>query len=186
MELKEFSPELMSLYMANRSPARRPIWHWLGLGLVVILFVTAFIIGLKEEKDPRYVQLKQDLDVMTTAPSMTLDSISFKLKQAFDELTAKELKPEEIKYLTRIKEDKILILVQIPDLKKVEKEMRTEALHIIEDVTNEQADLIGKQKFIGVYGTYNMMITKTPTETLNGSLFIPDGLFDYYKDDNEQ
>ena len=153
---------------------------------MVILFVTAFIIGLHEEKDPRYVQLKQDLDVMTTAPSMTLDSISFKLKQAFDELTAKELKPEEIKYLTRIKEDKILILVQIPDLKKVEKEMRTEALHIIEDVTNEQADLIGKQKFIGVYGTYNMMITKTPTETLNGSLVIPDGLFDYYKDDNEQ
>ncbi len=32
LELKEFSPELMSLYIANRSQARRPIWHWLGSG----------------------------------------------------------------------------------------------------------------------------------------------------------
>ena len=110
MELKEFSPEYMSLYKANRSPARRPIWHCLGFGLVVIFFI-ALIIGLHDEKDPRYVKLKQDLDAMTTAPTLTSDSISFKLKQAFDEFTTKELRQEGIMYLTRTKVNKVLILV---------------------------------------------------------------------------
>lgn len=181
LELKDFSPELLRLYQEHRSPVRRPIWHWLGLGLVAIFFVIALIIGLNDENDPRYVALKQDLDALTTAPTMASDSVSFKIKQLFDETTPDELKPDQIKYLTRTKDDKVLILVQIPELKKVEKDVRTEALNLIEMVSDNQADLIGKQKFIGVYGKYNMMLTRTPTGTMNGSLVIPDDLYDFYE-----
>ena len=82
--------------------------------------------------------------------------------------------------MTKIQGSKALILVKMPKLKKVEKSERSEALDIIEIITNNQDDLKGKEKYIGVSGAISMMLIKTPTYEKNSKLALTSELFEFY------
>lgn len=180
IEQKEFSSKLSQLYQENKSRAKRPLWHWLGLLLVAGLFALITIIGLTAEKDPRSELLDIDLKSMTTAPTMETDSISFKIKQLFDQVVTEDINPEDFEYLTKVQGNKALILIKMPKLKKVEKSGRSEALEIIEMITNSQQDLKDKEKYIGVQGAISMMLIKTPTYEKNSKLALTSELYEFY------
>lgn len=180
IEQKDFSPELRQLYKVYKGQAKRPIWHWFGLGLIGFLVVLITIIGVTSEGDPRSEFLNADESAMISNPTMETDSISYKIKQIFDSFATDEIDPTEFKYLTKIEGEKALVLVQIPKLRKVKKEGRSQALEMVELITDSQADLEGKDMYIGIKGAVTMMIIKTPTYEKNSKLALVSELYDYY------
>jgi len=132
------------------------------------------------DPDPRSELLKYDMQSFHRLPTMESDSISYKLKNLFDNTISSEIEPEDFEYYTKIKDNKALILVKIPKLKKVEKKSRPQIIEMIEMITNSQHDLEGKEKYIGVHGNYNFMLLKTPTEEKNGNFIIDTPLYEFY------
>ena len=140
------------------------------------------IIGITREKDARSELLENDLKAMTSASTMETDSISYKLKEVFDQVVTEDINPQDFKYLTKIQGNKALILIKMPKLKKVKKDGRSEAIGMIEMITNNQEDLKGKEKYIGVQGAITMMLIKTPTYEKNSKLALTSALYEFYGD----
>ncbi len=180
IEKKQFTPELKQLYLQNKATVKRPIWHWIGLGILGILIALVSIVGATAEEDPRSNLLKQDIGLMSTNPTMESDSVSFKLKRIFDVFATEDIDPADFKYKTKIEGDKALVLVQIPKLSKVEKSERGEVLKMIETIVDGQDDLKDKEKYIGVKGRVSMMLIKTPTYEKNSKLALSSKLYDFY------
>ena len=72
---------------------------------------------LLEKKDARSELLENDLKAMTSASTMETDSISYKLKEVFDQVVTEDINPQDFKYLTKIQGNKALILIKCPNLK---------------------------------------------------------------------
>lgn len=180
IEQKEFSPTLKKLYQENKDKAKRPIWHWSGLGILGLLIGLITIIGLTAEKDPRRELLTADQQLMIATPTMDNDSVSYKIKQLFDLSFPEEFNPSEFKYLTKTTTDKVLILVEIPKLRKFPKEDREVVIDAIERIAEEQQALSGKAQYIGVKGLLNMMLIKTPDYEDNSRVALLNKLLDFY------
>lgn len=182
IDQKDFSPTLSQLYQENKFKAKRPLYHWLGLGIIGAFMLLTTIIGITREKDARSELLENDLKAMTSTPTMETDSISYKLKEVFDQVVTEDINPQDFKYLTKIQGNKALILIKMPKLKKVKKDGRSEAIEMIEMITNNQEDLKGKEKYIGVQGAITMMLIKTPTYEKNSKLALTSALYEFYGD----
>lgn len=181
IEQKDFSPELKALYREHKGAAKRPFWHWLGLIIFGLFFaLIASIGGSGGEEDSRSALLKADEHSMTKNPTMESDSISYKISQMFNVLATDEIRPSEFQYLTKIKDDKALVLVRIPKLRKVEKESREVVMEIIESIVDNQADLADKEVYIGVKGLISMMLIKTPSFRGNSRLSSSSHLYEFY------
>ena len=162
------------------SSIKRPIWHWIG---PVILGLAVLSIGLgiaTHKDDPRKVNLDADEANMTINPTMESDSISYQLKSMFDVFVTEELRPQSFSYFSKVEDDKVLVLIEIPDFKHLEKSVRPELVEIVTQVLDGFEGLEGKDQYIGVKGKYNMMLVKTPTEFENGNLVSLDGIYDFY------
>lgn len=187
IEENDFSPELKQQYQALAAQVKRPIWHSLGclgvasiIGINIILGIIAMIWGVNQKTDARDTLLRADLKKMTTSPSFEADSVSFKLKQTFDKLDASMLDPSAFEYYSTVENNKLLVLVKVPDLKKVAQEKRVHLTNIVEKLLDRQAGLAGKERYIGVHGTLNMMMVKTPNKEDNGNIVLSSPLWDFY------
>ena len=180
IEEKEFSDELKSAYNVNSSTAKTPFWHWLGLGTLGLLVAYVSLITSGVEQDPRSALLDDDMSEMTSLPSMDSDSNSFKIKRIFDAVVSEEIQPEEFEYFTKVEDDKVLILVKIPKLKKIAKSSRVEILEVIEMTIEDVAPFVNKEVFIGIHGKVNFMIVKTPLEMESKNFVLPSPLYEFY------
>lgn len=180
IEHKAFSPQLKKFYRTNKKTVKRPFWHWIGLGLLALLISVITFVGATSKKDPRSVLFTQDEANMIGTPTMESDSISYKIKQVFDLFVTEEIDPSEFKYLTKVTDDKALILVQIPQLKKIEKEGRLQALEIVEMIAEKEQSFENKDLYIGIKGSVTMMIIKTPTFEENSSIVGAYNLYEFY------
>ena len=149
-EEKDFSPELKSQYVEEKLNTKRPFWYWSGLYIIAIFFGLIWIVAANQAKDSRKKLFGNDMDLMTASPTMESDSVSFKIKSILDIFANETLNTKEFEYLTKTSENKVLVLVKMPDLKRVEKEGRMQALEVIEEVLDRQETLKGKEKYIGV------------------------------------
>jgi len=177
---KEFSPALKQKYKDIKGDAKRPIYHWFGLGVLTLLFLSGLISAMTSEKDPRSDLLKADLAAMTSTPDAERDSISYKIKQVFDNFATEDINPSSFEYLTKIEEDKALVLVKIPKLRKVAKEARGEALDMVQMITDNQEDLKGKDVYIGIQGLATMILIKTPSYEDNSRIALQSELYKFY------
>jgi len=180
IEQKEFSEDLKKKYFAHKKDTKRPIWHWLGLLIVGALFALTMIIGVTAEEDPRDEFLKQDISSLDYLPSMESDSFSYKLKQMFDVVIEEDMEPSEFQYRTIVKEDKALVLVKMPKLRKVVKDERHLIIEMVELVLSDEKDLKDKDLYIGVMGQVLMKVIKTPTYQESKSLALKSELLDFY------
>lgn len=177
---KEFPQNLKNRYEQSRDQIKRPVWHWAGLGVIGALIVLIGIIDATAEVDPRHELLKADIEQLSVNPTMETDSISYKLKAFFNDFANEAINPSEFEFLTKTKENMALILVKIPNLKKVEKEGRKDVIEMIELIAESQESIKDMDKYIGVHGKYNMMMVKTPDEFANGSIVSEQGLYEFY------
>lgn len=193
IEENAFSPELREQYKAQESKVKRPIWHSLGclgiasiIGLNMIIGLIALIFGVSKKTDTRDELLRADLKKMIASPSFDTDSVSYKIKQTFDKLDASVLSPNTFEYYSTAKDNKVLVLVKVPDLKKVSVEKRVAVINIVEKLLDRQTGLVEKERYIGVHGTLNMMMIKTPTKEDNSNIVLTTPLLDFYGEKIEE
>ncbi len=177
---KEFSGNLKNRYEEIKEQLKGPIWHWSGLGVLVALVAIISVNVATEEIDPRSELLKADLELLSANPAKETDSVSFLLKTFMNDFVNEEIKPSEFEYSTKINGDKILILIKIPNLKKVEKEGRRQLIEMIDMVADIQESIKDKKRYIGIQGKYSMMMLKTPTDFRNANIVSQKKLYEFY------
>lgn len=180
---KEFSMDLDNQLRRVESSIKRPIWHWIGPAILGVFAITMAYSIATHKDDPRKIYLDADEAKMTTQPTMESDSISYQLKSMFDVFVTEEMRPQSFSYYSKVEEDKVLLLLEIPEFKNLDKKVRPELLEIVTQVLDGFAHLEGKDRYLGVKGKYNMMLVKTPTEFENSNLASSDGIYDFYGPD---
>ena len=178
--LGEFTAEMQrSLAREDQTnPAKRPLWQGCGCLVLVVFFVIMMSISfygvysrsqnssdVKTEIDVRKQLLKTDMDDMTTQINRNQDSISFLLKECVDYDIVGGLDTSDIAYFTKLKDDKLLVLMRIKNIKKIKPEFRKDILNVIEDCLDQQQMLKEvHQIYIGIEGKWNTILVKTPTD----------------------
>lgn len=193
LEETAFPPELKQQYQAQSQSVKRPLWHSIGcvgivgiMGINLILGLGAMIWGATREPDAREEKLIGATNDFTASPTFEADSFSFKLKQKFDKMEANVLDPSTFEYYSTANDQKVLVLVKVPDLKEVKKENRVAISNIINKFLDTQAGLADKERYIGVHGRLNMMIVKTPTTEENGNIVASAPLKDFFGEETEK
>jgi len=173
---------------------KRPLWLGCGcltiISLVVLLSITGTIGYFKnrnsidkELDDVRREYLKQDMKKSTSHPNEKTDSISFFLKDCVS-LSIDGINMDEIKYYTRINNDKILILLEVRDFKEVHKSSRKELVYAIEECLESFEFENIKDVYIGIDGRWNMLMVKTPFKSdLDGDYADESWLLPFYDND---
>ena len=181
VEKSEFTPALKSRYEDQAKEIKRPVWHWAGLTMVLLLVGFTGISAALEVQDPRYPQFDADLNRMTAAPSLDTDSVAYDLKRYLDVMVLEELEPENFTYTIHEEADRVLFLVGVPRLSKVEKSVRPEIVDLIDDVAKSFPHLAGKERYIAVRGASTVMLLATPDGEVHNSWSVDlDELFPFY------
>ena len=177
----------LALVKSNQiDPPKRPLWH--GFGCLVLALIGLVVIGIsiasaifwsdkdvKDEIDVRSISLNNDIEKATATPDQAVDSISYYLKPCIDD-DIEGIETQDIKYFSKIMDNKLLVLLKVSDLKKVKASSRKELIYAIEDCLHYIVEAENYQTYIGVRGKWNMVLVKTPHgENLEGK-FAKSGL----------
>jgi len=126
--------------------------------------------------------LNADLAVMTNNTSESIDSVSFKIDQMMTIIVNEELHPENFRYISKVRGDKALVLLAIPDLDDLVPEERPQILELMETIAGDQPDLADKQIYYGIMNhSASFKTTKTPEKGMqDGYSDSRNNLFDFY------
>ncbi|MFY1047922.1 zinc-ribbon domain-containing protein [Chryseobacterium sp. GP-SGM7] len=177
LENKQFTPQMEQSFDSQQrvNPNPRPIWH--GCGCFIIFLGIIFLLGTavvgwfrsKDEpekpEDKRKVLLKSDLSKATRKPEMKIDSTSFYLKECMDMLLGDTVNQDEIEYFSKSNGNKLLVLVDIDDMKKIESSSRYHIIEYVKECLKMHEGYADKEFYIGIDGRWNMILVSTP----NGS-----------------
>ncbi len=181
----DFPSSLQDKYFSAQDRIKKPYSHWTGLAILASLlgaFMFLFaVVESTREVDQRENLFKMDVQNMTSNPSQSTDSISFKIKAFLTDFMPEELNTSEFEYLTNEKDDKILILVNIPKIRRVKKSERGYFVDSIEMAAELFESIEGKKKYIGVFGGLNIKLIKTPTTEQNRTKANKKLLFEFYE-----
>lgn len=178
-------------------PAKRPIWHSCGCLLIFLLIAfslvtkcTASLFGgnHKEEEskkdNPAYLEYKKDYAKMSSKIDCKTDSVSCAVREGLSLLLTDELHPDTYEYFSKIKDNKVLILVKIDEMKKIESSERKQFIDLIKKSAQLLDNMEDKQYYIGVDGRWNMVLVYTPYGSDLGGRFADDSyLLNFYKID---
>lgn len=178
----DFSEKMRLISKELKGRVKSPLWNWVGLGIVGVLFLGSTLISAFKTVDPRDAMLNADLEVMTSNTNETIDSVSYKIDQMMTAIVNEELHPEDFRYISKVRGDKALVLVAIPDLDDLVPEERPQILELMETIADGQADLADKQVYYGIMNhSARFKTTKTPNKGMNdGSFDNRDDLFGFY------
>lgn len=182
-----------------------PFWKSpLGITTKIMAFVAVFFLGggflfkkygkkniespqiENTQTDIREEYLKQDLQKMDSSDYKENSKIAEALKLYISK-TLTGIETSKIKYFTRINGDKILVLVKVSDMKKIETSSRKTLLFEIENGLNDYLELNSLKQYIGVDGNWNMLLVKTPQKSdLDGLIADEKPLFDFYDEPSKK
>lgn len=175
---REFTPS-METKAWNRGlnrPAKTPIWQFVGLfcfaGIIAMCFLLA-ALNVSTRKptraatsfahaDSRKALLDDDYERMTAHVSLHSDSIAFYLKNCLDAKLVDDLDKNAIRYATRQQGDKLLVLVEMQDISKVEPSSRKQLIRMIERCLDHITGGRSLDYYIGVEGKWNTVLLETP------------------------
>ncbi|QHI37635.1 hypothetical protein IMCC3317_30150 [Kordia antarctica] len=143
----------------------------------------------EEKNDLRITYLKQDMDRLTSK-SDAEDAISELIKQCVDLGVDSdgEINKNAIKYFTRRNGKKLLVLLEIKDLKGIEPSSRRVIVDVIAECLDYLNDELNVNKYyICVEGNWNTLLVKTPNGSDLGGKYADDALLlpfynEYVKD----
>lgn len=178
----------------ERNPAKRPIWQGCGCILLLIFFLP-IILGIPkyffnkissddlievEYDDTREEMFENDLKLMTKKLTVK-DSISFSLQKCIN-FSIDGISTENIKYYTKINKNKLLVLLNIRDMKSIKKSSRKQVVKVVENCLD---DILTEKYhyYIAIDGKWNLLMVKTPTESdLEGSFASSEPILSFYED----
>lgn len=170
----QFTDEMRQSFDEQNSinPNSTPIWHGCGCLIIVLaifFFIILMIIGwfnAKNEplkpKDKRELFLKEDLSRATRVPKLETDSTSFYIKDYIDYAIENELDKNNIRYFSKTNGNKILILLDIDDIKKIKVSDRYMILSFVNSALDEHDGYESKKLYIGINGRWNMVMVSAP------------------------
>ena len=189
----EFTDQMRTSFAnaQETQPVKRPIWHGIGCLLVLAftaLFTVLSVIGGVSSSgdddapiDPRKELLDKDIAKMTRSVSQETDSISWLVKTCLDYSLEDQLKMDEIRYYSRLENRKLLILLEVRDMKKIRASSRKELISAIEDCIDIMEWDSFSETYIGVEGKYNTILIKTPSDSdLGGRYADKEKLLPFY------
>jgi len=185
IEEKDFPSDLRANMAEKSSAVKRPIWHYLGLILIGGFIALSTIAGGlasvfgDNTPDPRQEMLSAYENQMKINPAES-DSLATTLKSFYSSFVSEELDISKNEYFTTADDDKIMILARFPNLKKVEKSERIEVVNMVDMLLDSYDNIKNKDRYIGVYGKYNLMVSKTPDGTRNSRLALDKDLLEYF------
>jgi hypothetical protein len=171
---------------------------WQSCGCIIVLLVALFFAVAtcghfvfgdgsnkteEELQDEPYEKLyNADTAKVTANPTQATDSIAFAVKSYIDYIVTNEMDKKDFKYFTKIKDNKLLVIVKVPDMKKVAAEDRNTFLSLIRESLNDVGAAQHKQLYISIEGRWNTVLVATPTHTdYNGRFADTKYLYDFYK-----
>ena len=148
--------------------------------LISISVLLLFLISCKEsEKDPRFVQLNNDIAKMTNDVSES-DSIASSLKTILGIASMDGFDADRFQYFVDTTPTKALVLVRIPELNSVALDDRNVFMSIVDNLAgNEDGE---KEEYIGIFGRRDLMLCKTPASNQNKNRLSKAPLLGYYND----
>lgn len=163
------------------------------LSILLFLFLIGYcgdtMLADKENDDLRITYLQQDMSRLKSA-STTEDPMAELVKQCVDigVDSGGEINKDAIKYFTRINGEKLLVLLEVRDLKGIKASSRKVIVQVIEECLeylNEEMNI--KKYYIAVEGKWNTLLVKTPNGSDLGGKFADDKLLlpfyeEYVKD----
>ncbi len=176
---------LQALDNENRvNPVKRPLWQGCGCLVLVSLFIVVMSFSFygvymrskypdkyKIEVDPRLTLLNTDIDGLSRMVQAK-DTVTLALKQCIDDDIVGGISTKDIAYFTKRSGTKLLVLLAVRDIKKIEPKNRRALIEVVEDCmrfTNLKDSVT--QYYIGVEGKWNTVLVKTPTESDLGGRF---------------
>jgi hypothetical protein len=97
------------------------------------------------------------MEKLTNDPKMETDSTSFHIKNYMNDILENELYKGKIKYFSRINGNKLLIILDIDDIKKIKASERYYILNFVQSALDEHDGYKDMEKYIGVDGQWNMV-----------------------------
>jgi len=174
--------------------AKRPFWHSLGSLLVLGLIVLSTVGGAlgyavfgddidAHKNDPRYVRLQADLDILNDSPYNPTDTLGALIKSCIDSHLELPINKDRIRYLTKRTGGRVLVLMSVRDMKPID---RSERRWVVDRLAYclEKRQVSGMDSlYVGVQGKWNMLLTKSPSESeLGGTFASDDPLLPFYND----
>lgn len=135
----------------------------LKLSLFVLVF-SLFSCGKSKPDDMRKVYLSEDQDKVTDNPDAKSDSVSYFLKECVNK-TLTGIKTDKLKYFSKEKNDTILIIVKVRDMRKIEKTSRKQLLFAVDDCLKFSEYFRNKKIYIDVEGNFSTLLVKSPVKS---------------------
>lgn len=176
--------------------AKKPMWHSCGCMLILLAVLifgvatcSAWVFGNSEEEQaeedenkPYKEMFERDLAKATTNPDEINDSLAYYVKTYMDMVIIDELDKESYKYFADVKDDRLLVIMKVTDMKKVAASERSQLITLIKEGLQLADNIEDKELFICVEGKYNTILTYTPTESdMNGRFASRNAVYDFYK-----
>lgn len=178
----EFSKSLTKKYWKKRAFFKRPLRHWGGAIFFGLVFIFNTLTGdgkdrkdyrsnddssmvsrlIKDSYDKRQALLSRDRNLMTSGPAQRLDSISFFLKTDIDKMLGDERFSEKIAYRSRVIEDRVMILIDLPKASRQQDASR-DYFEEIKKLVLEHEMISDKLKYIWMKDTPIIGFMKTPS-----------------------
>lgn len=195
---KEFTPDMKrSLERENEiNSLKRPIWH--GCGCLIIIGFVLFslisgVIGYIFNKgeiddslnDERKEYLEVDKNRVTSKLTREKDSISYVIQQCVN-FSIDGIDTEAIKYVSNLKDNKLMLILKVGDMKNIEKSSRKELVYAVEECLDAMEYNNITERYIAVDGNWNMLLVKTPYGSdLGGKFADEDLLLSFYDEEDE-
>lgn len=170
---------------------KRPLWHSCGCLLIVLIIAfslvstcTAYIFRSDDVKVASTFEkdFNADYNKLTNNPDCKKDSVSCAVKMYFDLAVVEELDKKNFEYFSRIDGNKVLILVKIDDMKKIDSSVRYKFIDEIKRAAKLLSNMKGKDYYIGVRGKWNFVVIHTPLLSDTGGSFADESLlYDFYE-----
>lgn len=183
-ESSEFTEKMHLVNAELGKRVKSPKWMWAGLMIIGgFVLISSIVGGIQDSlpKDPRDEMLNADINAMMTEPMEEYDSTSVMLDELMTMMVVEELQPETFSYLTKVKGEKALVLVNVPDLERLESSARPEMMQTVEMIVGAQDALTDKQMYYGIMGAgAQFMLVKTPVDSSYSTYAKKKLLYDFY------
>jgi hypothetical protein len=173
------------------SQKKRPAWHCCGCSFLLILFFVWLVMLIfsiifhtsePERPNPLEDKYKSDFEKLTTSPDCKTDTISCAIKSYLDVVVTEEMDRDAFEYFSRVDGDKVLVLMKVTDMKKIESGVRKDLVNEIGYILRNKYGFDDEKIYIGVEGKWNTVLISTPDhKELGGNFANEEYLYDFYE-----
>lgn len=172
---------------------KRQLWHSCGCLLIVLIITfslvstcNAYVFRSDDVKEASKFEkdFNADYNKLTKNLDCKLDSVSCAVKMYFDLAVVDELDKKNFQYFSSINGGKVLMLVKVDDMKKIDSSVRYKFIDEIKKAAKLLSNMKGKDYYVGVRGKCNFVVVYTPLLSDTRGNFADESLlYDFYDKD---